>query len=169
MIFQCSFFDLILHYTWNKIPKYPIKILSTSYGLPEDRLFGLMVLFECWELMSKSLLSSSDNGMLGTDDSFALVRKGWRTNRGIRLRMLPFSFTCRKWNIDNWWCYDYIETSNLQPASEVSYLTFFKADVELNYACVRYFSMQCKSCMHAACLAVKKMGLGRKRKVRKMI
>lgn len=95
--------------------------MATSCGLPEDRLFGLMVLFECWELMSKSLLSSSDNGMLDTDDSFTLVRKGWRTNRGIRLRMLPFSFTCRKW-----WGYDYIETSNLQPESEVSYLTFLK-------------------------------------------
>lgn len=131
-----------------------------------------MVLFECWELMSKSLLSSSDNGMLDTDDSFALVRKGWRTNRGIRLRMLPFSFTCRKWNIDNWWCYDYIETSNLQPASEVSYLTFFKADIELNYACVLDVISVCNvslACMHAACLAVRKMGLGRKRKVRKMI
>lgn len=101
MTFQCGYY-ILFEIKFLSILSGWCEVMATSCGLPEDKLLGLMVLFECWELMSKSLLSSSDNGMLDADDSFALVRKGWRTNRGIRLRMLPFSFTCRKWKIGNW-------------------------------------------------------------------
>lgn len=57
--------------------------------LPDEKLFGLIVLFE---LMSHSLCSSSENGCSGIGERFPLGEDGrQKVGRGMRLRALSFS------------------------------------------------------------------------------